>query len=265
MTDLDKHSMSEVEAQTDQALVRIEQERGKWLLKFDNDLEAIQSAIDPDSPQHLIMQNLQYLMGILLFIPAPERILILGVGGGSIIHFLRHHLPTATITGVEYNGELLSIVQEQMGLPGPDETLEYVVNDARAFIDQCQNQYDLIIVDLFDGGISPDWVLQENFGEKLKGLLGDQGAIAYNLVVETEDDFSRFYQALRLTFQQQTLCMDTEEYENILVYAANFAAQPKSIEEFISLAQTNTEKYDIPFSQILSRIFDINPQGCGMI
>lgn len=265
MTDIDRHAMAEIEAQTDQALVRIEQEKGQWLLKFDSDLEAIQSAIDPDNPQQLIMQNLQYLMGILLFIPPPEKILMLGVGGGSLIHFLRHYLPEATITGIEYNGELLSIAQKQMGLPGPDETLEYVVSDAQAFIGQCQDQYDLIIVDLFDGGISPDWALQKDFTEKLKNRLSKQGALAYNLVVETEDDFSRFYQTLRLAFQQQTLYMDTEEYENILVYAANFPSQQKSIEDFITLAQTGSEKYDIPFNHILSRIFDINPQDCGMI
>jgi spermidine synthase len=211
------------------------------------------------------MQNLQYLMGVLLFIPSPERILILGVGGGSIIHFLRHYLPSAKITGIEYNAELLTIAQNQMGLPTPDETLEYVIDDARDFINQCQDQFDLIVVDIFDGGISPDWVTQQPSAENLKTCLSQQGAVAYNLLLTTEDEFTHFYQSLRETFQQQTLCMDTEEYENILVYATNFEAQPKSIEEFISLAQVNTEKYDIPFSQILSRIFDINPQGCGMI
>ena len=265
MGDRNQLTMAEAETQTEQALVRIEQERGKWLLKFDNDREAIQSAIDPDKPQHLIMQNLQYLMGVLLFIPPPKRILVLGVGGGSIIHFLRHHLPTARITGVANNGELLVIAQNQMGLPAADETLEYVIDDARIFINQCQDQFDLIVVDIFNAGTSPEWVTRTQFGKNLKTCLSQQGAVAYNLLLTTDDEFTRFYQSLRETFQQQTLCMDTEEYENILVYAANFEAQPKSIEDFISLARLNTEKYEIPFSQILSRIFDINPQGCGMI
>ncbi len=183
---------------------------------FASEPDATQSAINLKQPQQLVMENLQFLMGILLFIEPPKNILLLGVGAGSLVQFFRHFHPDSHITAVDYDNELLEIAHQQMLLPEADEQLEYVIQDARQYINTCQQQFDLILVDIFDGSQSPDWTRNKEFTDQLKNCLSESGAVAYNVLINSETAFKTFYKLLRQTFNQQTLCLETEEYENLL-------------------------------------------------
>ena len=60
------------------------------------------ASLDLENPHHLELKNLEYLMAVLLFIPDPERILMLGTAAGSLLHFLKYHYPEARITAGRY-------------------------------------------------------------------------------------------------------------------------------------------------------------------
>ena len=79
--------------------------------------DALQSVIDLQNPFRLCLKNLEYLMAILLFIPEPRRILILGTAAGSLLHFLRHHYPQAEITSVDIDAELIETLKSRAILP----------------------------------------------------------------------------------------------------------------------------------------------------
>ncbi|MCP4077199.1 MAG: methyltransferase [Gammaproteobacteria bacterium] len=232
---------------------------------FATEPDATQSAINQKQPQQLVMENLQFLMGILLFIEPPKNILLLGVGAGSMVQFFRHFHPGSYITAVDYDTELIEIAQQQMLLPEADEWLEYVIQDARQYINNCQHQFDLILVDIFDGSQSPDWTRNKEFTSQLKNCLSEHGAVAYNLLINSETAFKTFYQLLRQTFSQQTLCLETEDYENLLLYALNFEPEKRSMMQNLEFAQQLQMKYQLPFSQILSVIYNINPVDSGII
>jgi spermidine synthase len=57
-----------------------------------------QSQMDTRWPNALELEYTRMMMGFLLFKPAPARIAMLGLGGGSLAKFCRHHLPAADIT-----------------------------------------------------------------------------------------------------------------------------------------------------------------------
>jgi len=250
---------------TDLNSIRIERSGQQHHLKFDSDLDAIQSAINLEQPHQLIMQNLQYLMGILLFIQAPKKILLLGVGGGSLVHFFAHYLPDSEVTGVEYNAQLINIAQQQLGLPQASAQLRYIIEDARDFVQQTDEQFDLVVIDIFEGRRSPQWLLEKTFNLQLKRCLSAQGAVAYNLLINSETKFSRFYELMRQLYQQQTLCMETEDYENILVYGLNKKSRPRSMEKLLERCEQLSGEFELPFAQILSTIYNINPIGSGII
>jgi spermidine synthase len=251
------------QAETQFGPVWIQQQQHILQLKFDP--LATQSEINSKQPYQLRMKNLQYLMGILFFIPPPRKILLLGVGGGSLIHFVRHYLPQTHITGVEYDAELLNIVQSYLMLPPEGEFVKYHIADARQYISYCQDSYDMIIVDIFDANESPKWLLQGNTIGQLKKLLSPRGAIGYNLLIDDEKDFNRFNQQLRNRFQRQTLFMETEEYENILFYALNFKAEKKSMPEYMELGLQLHETYPLPFNEIMATAYSMNPAGDGLL
>lgn len=234
-------------------------------LLFASQPDAIQSAINRQQPEHLVMANLQYLMGILLFIPQPEKILLLGVGAGSLIHFFRRYLPESHLTAVDKDQQIIDIAQTHMLLPDADNNLEYVISDARQTINQCQQQYDLIVVDIFNGNQSPDWIRGRIFTQQIKACLTDRGAVAYNMLINSETVFKSFYRLLRQTFAGQTLCLETLAYENLLLYALNFKPEKRSMMKNIEHARQTRIKYPLPFSQILSVIYDINPVDSGII
>ena len=177
----------------------------------------------------LLMENLIYLMGILLFIPAPRNILLLGVGGGALVHYFCHYLPDSSINAVDYDAELLQIARERMKLPPADATLEYVVQDAAEFIQRCPRAYDLIVVDIFDAGLTPPWLLQQPLNQQLQQCLSKQGALAYNLLLLSEQRFNRFQQMLDRLCGQQTLYLQMEDYENYLAFCLNFKPARRSL------------------------------------
>jgi spermidine synthase len=243
--------------------VWINQQQDILQLKFDK--LATQSEINASEPHQLRMNNLQYLMGILLFIEAPRNLLLLGVGGGSLIHFVRHYLPETHITGVEYDAELLQIAQDHLLLPPAGSFIDYQIADAREYIQHCRESYDLIIVDIFDAFRSPSWLLQNDTIKRLKGLLSPRGAIGYNLLINSDKDFKDFYQQLRNRYQRQALVMETQDYQNILFYALNFIAQKKSITEYMQLGLQLHETYPLPFNEVMSTIYSMNPTDSGLL
>lgn len=250
-------------AETPFGPVWVQQRKDIRQLKFDK--LAIQSEINILHTHELRMKNLQYLMGILFFIPVPRKILLLGVGGGSLIHFVRHYLPQTHITGIEYDAQLLEIVQEHLMLPAADEWIDYQVIDARDYISNCREQYDLIIVDIFDAEQSPKWLLQSKNMTQLKSLLTPCGAIGYNLLMDDEKEFNRFDRALSKAFAKQTLCMETEEYENILFYALNFTVEARSMTDYLELGLQLEQKYQLPFNDIIATAYSMNPAGEGLL
>lgn len=244
---------------------RIDSEDGLQALRFDGDGDAVQSLIDPQRPERLAMENLQYLMAILLFIPPPRRILLLGIGGGALVHFLRHHYPQAVITGVEIDAVLLQRAQRELGLPAADDRLDYVIDDAADFIARSSETYDLIVTDIFTGPQSPDWVIEPAFLQAVRDRLSAEGGAAWNLLIASEQAFLRFYRELRRVFEQHTLCLEHEDHENLLAMA--FAGQPPRMEmgERLQQALELGERLELPLTAALAKLYQINPVGDGVL
>ncbi len=231
---------------------------------YSNEL-ATQSAIDPAAPHKIVMQNLQYLMGCLMFMSAPKRILMLGVGGGSLIHFFRHYCPKAHITGVDIDEELINQMHEQFLLPKGDELLHYEFADAHSWVFDNKHSYDLIIVNIFDANHMPSWVLGKDFMQQLAQRLNNNGCVAWNTLISSDHEFNSFYSNLRSVFNQRTLCLASEEYENTLAYSFNFGLEQSDMSSLIQLAEQHSAHYELPFHEILNVLFSTNPIDSGFI
>ena len=88
-------------------------------LELRSNSNTLQSVINIDHPEKLALKNLEYLIAVLLFIPPPKHILLLGTGGGSLVHFLRHHYPDSHLTSVDIDAELLNLMHEKMNNDTP--------------------------------------------------------------------------------------------------------------------------------------------------
>ncbi len=250
-------------AETAYNTIFIDADEHFWTLRTaDQDL---QSRINRRNPEQLALKNLSYLMGVLLFMPTPKSICILGTGGGGLIHFLRHHYPQSHLTAVEIDGELLEIMHRDMALPEADGRLSYIIDDALHYIDNCRDQFDLIIVDLFLGNRSPSWLLQAGSMQKLYTMLSDKGGLSYNLVIDSETDFNAFYAGLRSRFHQQTLCLPVEDLDNTVAFAFRQPPAECDMASYMALAYDLGARQNINYMEILSVIYSTNPTGSGVI
>lgn len=234
-------------------------------LEFRSGDNALQSVINLANPHQLELKNLEYLMAVLLFIPVPERILMLGTAAGSLLHFLKHYYPCSDITTVDIDAALIEQLLRKKILPPAGPGLRYVYDDAVHFISNSDQTYDLILVDIFDGSRSPAWLIEKKSINNLYRLLTRRGALAYNLLINSEHDFKRFYRNLRLVFNGQTLCLPVEGFENTIAYGIHTAGPVHDMSKNIKCAASLSEKLGIDFVRVLSVIYNTNPVGVGII
>ena len=227
--------------------------------------DALQSVIELQNPHHLALKNLEYLMAVLLFIPRPERILMLGTAAGSLLHFLRYYYPEAAITAVDIDVELIEQLLDMELLPPAQTGLGYVYDDAAHFIEHCDQKYDLILIDVFSGAQSPAWLLEKSTTNNLFRLLTERGALAYNLLIDSEHDFKLFYRDLSLVFDQQTLCLPVQGLENTIAYGIRSPPPPLEMTQYMQLAVELSERLEIDFMRVLAVIYNTNPVGRGVI
>ena len=242
-----------------------------WICLEGNNFEirghdkSLQSQLDLSQSQRLMMQNLEHLMSVLLFIPPPNRVLLLGIGGGSLIHYLRFYLPRTALDALDIDAELVEKMLELGVLPRPGDGLSYIYDDAAAYLDRCNQRYDLVLVDIFSGAQSPRWLRQKETCERLYRLLGENGALACNLLIDSETEFKRFYRNLRLACGGKTLCMPVQDYANIIAFGLRAEPPPRDMNAWLEHASELSTEYDIDFVKILSVIYNTNPVGGGVL
>src|SRR5260370_31251077 len=68
-----------------------------------------QSEMRLDDPVALVSEYTRKMMGFLLFRARPRRILMIGLGGGSLVQYWHTHLPTTHITPVEFDAQMIAL------------------------------------------------------------------------------------------------------------------------------------------------------------
>ena len=121
-------------------------------------------------------------------IKAMNKILVLGVAGGSVIKTLVDEVSfKGAITGVEIDPDIIKVANSYFKL-NQIPNLTIVITDAFEFVLQANEKYDLIIVDIFQDTKMPNFLFENFFTQKLCFLLQKKGFILFNTMVLTEKD-----------------------------------------------------------------------------
>ena len=161
----------------------VEDERNLRCLKFTLVREnSRQTCMDRNNPQRLVFDYAKMTLSALLLKPDPERILIIGLGGGTLPMALRDILPSAVIDTVEIDEAVVRVAKRFFDFAEDDQNRVYV-QDARVFGKRAAlrgEQYDLIILDAFDGEYIPEHLMTVEFLSEMRGLLSDDGVLVAN-------------------------------------------------------------------------------------
>jgi spermidine synthase len=104
-----------------------------------------------------------------------ERVLLLGLGAGSVVHILRKELGiNAPIVAVDDDPEMVRIAREHFSLDH-HAAVEVVIDDAFAALQHITGPFDLIVVDLFTEMDVPQALVEPAVIDRLGALRSPQG------------------------------------------------------------------------------------------
>lgn len=163
--------------------IYITKETEGWrCLRFSLTLPGRQSCVDPAAPHRLQFAYTQAMMGALLLQPQPQRILMIGLGGGSLPMALRQVLPEAQIDNVEIDPAVAQAAEKDFFFK-PDARMKVHIGDGRAFVQQAAaagKAYDIIFLDAFSKYYIPEHLLTVEFLREVKGILTAGGVVVAN-------------------------------------------------------------------------------------
>jgi spermidine synthase len=140
--------------------------------------ESIANLEDPDD---LPLPYSQVMTSASLLYPAePKRILMIGLGGGSISTYYGRAMPEAHIDTVELDQRVIDVAKEFFALRETPR-VRYIANDGRVFLNRTKDRYDLILLDAYRGGYVPFHLLTREFYTLVKSRLTPGGAVASNI------------------------------------------------------------------------------------
>lgn len=141
-----------------------------------------QSCIDQRRPKEMVFTYTKMMMSALLLNPNPKRVLIAGLGGGTLPMALAELFPEAQIDVVEIDPAVVKVAKRFFGFT-ETEKLQVFAQDARVFTKRAlirADRYDLIMLDAFNGDYIPEHLMTREYLSETKSLLTDDGIIAAN-------------------------------------------------------------------------------------
>lgn len=120
-----------------------------------------------------------------------ESILVLGVAGGSVIKTLVDEIEfEGKITGVEIDPEMIDIANQYFAL-SQTPNLTIIIEDAFEFVLRTHQHFDLIIIDIFQDTLMPNFLFEEFFIKRVGSLLTKNGRILFNTMILNQAQHER--------------------------------------------------------------------------
>jgi spermidine synthase len=140
-------------SQDEHGEVHVYQDDRHRYLTFGNQVE--QSCMDLADPRRLVHVYTQAMMLACLLHPQADRVLLAGLGGGSLARAMRQARPAAAIVGLEQRAAVIGVAREWFDLPA-DPGFRIVQAEAGEYLAGEGVGFDLIFADLYRaGGMDP--------------------------------------------------------------------------------------------------------------
>jgi spermidine synthase len=161
-----------------------------------------ESVIDLADPDDLPLRYAQVMTIAIIYPQSRQKVLMLGLGGGSIATYLARFLPEASITAVEVDPGVIAAAKTYFGLRESDR-MRFQASDGRVFLNRNRETYDLVLVDAYRGGYVPFHLLTREFYSLVKDRLAPAGAAAFNV-----HDGTKLYASTLKTLSQVFPALD---------------------------------------------------------
>lgn len=127
-----------------------------------------------------------------------KNVLMLGLGGGSVVKYLASEFSHLNIDSVELDPVIIEVANEYFGL---DEfkNITTICDDANEFVKTNTKKYDLILIDLFIDTEPPPFCFEDAFIKNISMLCSKKGQVLFNQSMKVklpdgENQYSRYFE-----------------------------------------------------------------------
>ncbi|MEW5754963.1 MAG: MnmC family methyltransferase [Pseudomonadota bacterium] len=182
---------------------------------------AIQSAINLAKPDGLELDYTQRMLLGAFLAPELHRVLLIGLGGGSMARFLYRHFHAARIDVIEKRPATVALAHKYFQLP-EGRRLKLIIGDACEWLPRLQPEYDLILLDAFDaeGPVAALHTVERL--QQMRELLHPAGILALNHWARKRTALRQLLDDLAQVFARQPYhCFDVH-HANLVLFAHRF-------------------------------------------
>jgi spermidine synthase len=215
-----------------------------------------ESVTNLEDPDDLPLAYSQVMTAASLLYPTEvKRILMIGLGGGSISTYYGRAMPDVHIDTVELDQRVIDVAKQYFALRDTPR-VRYIAADGRVFLNRSKDQYDLILLDAYRGGYVPFHLLTREFYTLVKSRLTPGGAVAFNV-----HDGTKLYHSTVKTLGDVFPTLDLYP-SGMGEVIATLSADPKFDRSVLATRAASLQeryKFRFPLPEVLKRRIQ-NPQ-----
>jgi spermidine synthase len=208
---------------------------------------------DPDA---LALDYTRTMMAFLLFHPEPRRMLVLGLGGGSIAKFVHRRLPRVRQRVVELDPRVVRTAREHFALPQDNARLRVEIGDAAAALSpEC---CDTLILDVYDNYTAVAAFASQAFYDAAWLALATPGVFIANFASD-DPQLDRCLQRLERSFAGAVVCLPSRWDPNTIVFGLKGHPSRVAWSKLRERARRLEECYGLPFVRNVPALARMNP------
>ncbi|MCW5604415.1 MAG: polyamine aminopropyltransferase [Burkholderiales bacterium] len=179
--------------------------------------DTVQSAMRIARPLDLELAYTRSMMACLLFREDPRDVLMVGLGGGSVAKYVRHHLPQARVRVLELDPQVVAVARQCFLVPPDDDRFEVIVGDGAEYMAREDIGADLIMVDGYDAESHVEALATREFYNHCRERLVPGGMMVVNLW-GGDRRFNEVLKRIEAAFPAGNLCLPARKPGNIIAF-----------------------------------------------
>ena len=146
----------------------------------------IQSEMLLSRPSALVLDYTRAMMGFALLAPRPRHIVMVGLGGGSLVKFCHRHFPHSRITVLEVRADVIAL-RDAFHVPPDGARLRVLHCDASDYLARLETSADVLLIDGFDSAGLPSALTSSAFYADCRRALRPGGVLVANILTYDPD------------------------------------------------------------------------------
>jgi spermidine synthase len=184
----------EAEVTTQYSHIRIRRQGNLRSMNFvrDNGDEQIQTLWNMKRPYELVTHYSRLMFASYFFVPRQKQVLIVGLGGGAMVHFYEHYDPEVKVDAVEIDEKVVQLADKYFEVRTQNNT-KILTEDGFKYFKSNKTHYDVIYMDAFlkpseqtDATGHPLNFKTIEFYKGLREHLTPEGVVVINLNIHRE-------------------------------------------------------------------------------